>query len=401
MGQPALETLGSPGWNWEDLREYFRASEKFATTEEEMSKLQVKFNPTAHGTSGPLQRTLPKWISSIQTHSLRDSNRWVFLLVSTAPRATPLACGLETIQSTRRERVVPPHQYVVLQAYYERNKSKPNLEVITGIQATRILFSSSTDASGNLIASGVEYHKDGRLHTVSANFEVLLCAGSFKTPQLLELSGTGDKKVLGTHEVDVKLDLPGVGANLRKGMEALVRSIFRFHCEAEADNSRRTSEESKTGMLSAIGSTPFTFLPKNLFMSENYSISHQNQTSLYRPLESIQKGWLAECKRHLIPRTSTSWSTRKLGTTPNLNAVFTNEILPGPAVQTDDEIKDFISSTINTVFHPIGTAAMLPREDGGVVNSFLKVYGTSNLRVATVYAIAENVTDYFQIYSNK
>ncbi|KAF8217564.1 hypothetical protein K438DRAFT_2037054, partial [Mycena galopus ATCC 62051] len=89
-------------------------------------------------------------------------------------------------------------------AYYEPNKSKPNL---TGAQATRILFSSYADPSGNLIASGVEYHKDGQFHRVLAEHDVLLCAGesfaffeftfiwfnlrsgSFKSPQLLELSG--------------------------------------------------------------------------------------------------------------------------------------------------------------------------------------------------------------------
>jgi hypothetical protein len=78
---------------------------------------------------------------------------------------------------------------------------------------------------------------------------------------------------------------------------------------------------------------------------------------------------------------------RKLAATPSLNTVITEEVVPGPAVQTDAEIEDFIRSVVDTVFHPIGTAAMLPRSDGGVVDSSLKVYGTSNLRVVSEQVI--------------
>ena len=46
-----------------------------------------------------------------------------------------------------------------------------------------------------------------------------------------------------------------------------------------------------------------------------------------------------------------------------------------------DKLKEYIKNTCRPVFHPVGTAAMLPEEDGGVVDSKLKVYGTANLRV--------------------
>ncbi|KAF8211107.1 GMC oxidoreductase-domain-containing protein [Mycena galopus ATCC 62051] len=102
-------------------------------------------------------------------------------------------------------------------AYYEPVKANSNLLILTGVQATRVIFiNSSLDASGNLVASGVEYSKDDQLYRVSSTKEVLLCAGSFKTPQLLELSGIGDKNILQAHGIHVNLDLPAVGTNLRK-----------------------------------------------------------------------------------------------------------------------------------------------------------------------------------------
>ncbi|KAJ6494354.1 hypothetical protein C8R45DRAFT_1135128 [Mycena sanguinolenta] len=62
---------------------------------------------------------------------------------------------------------------------------------------------------------------------------------------------------------------------------------------------------------------------------------------------------------------------RQLATTPSLSTVFTRQVLPEDQVQTDAEINDFIRSTIQTAFHPIGTASMLPRDLDGVVDPSL------------------------------
>jgi choline dehydrogenase-like flavoprotein len=72
---------------------------------------------------------------------------------------------------------------------------------------------------------------------------------------------------------------------------------------------------------------------------------------------------------------------RRLVQTPPYKNVVIEEVLPGPQAKTDEDIKEYIRASVNTIHHPASTASMLPREDGGVVGPDLKVYGTANLRI--------------------
>lgn len=65
------------------------------------------------------------------------------------------------------------------------------------------------------------------------------------------------------------------------------------------------------------------------------------------------------------------------------------EMNPGPAVQTDEQIMDYIREAAVTVWHASGTCAMLPKDKGGVVNERLKVYGVEGLRIvdASVFPV--------------
>ncbi|KAJ7173929.1 alcohol oxidase [Mycena crocata] len=476
----AIETLGSPGWDWKGLLEYFRKSETFVASPEEQTKYQVDFNPSTHGTSGPIHRTLPKWTSDVQTPFIEGMSHLG------VPWNRDASSGNNFGLWTSNHSIDGDGARVSsASAYYEPNKSNPNLVVVAGAHATRIMLNSSADASGNLVASGVEYIKDGKSLTVSARKEVLVCAGAFKSPQLLELSGIGDKKVLDAHGIDVKLDLPAVGTNLRS--HPILQDHFWSPFVTETDPKYESAEvlgdparaakewkiyeESKTGMLSGTCSTLYAFLAKKYYMEEGYKIPEQMSTSLHPTLANLQKGWLNADEAPFLeitlfpgflpvvghsPEPGKSYFSvflclthpfssgtvhiasadplappaidyhvldnqvdvdllvrgirfaRKLVATPSLKDVVARELLPGPAVQTDEEIADFIRGTVSTVFHPLGTTPMLPRKDGGVVDASLKVYGTANIRVvdasiipiqmsahtqATVYAIAEKAAD--------
>jgi choline dehydrogenase-like flavoprotein len=103
---------------------------------------------------------------------------------------------------------------------------------------------------------------------------------------------------------------------------------------------------------------------------------------------------------------------RKLYGTAPFSALIGDETKPGletvPASDNDDAWAEWVKDTYRTNYHPVGTAAMMPRSVGGVVDSSLKVYGTANVRVvdasvlpfqvcghlvSTLYAVAERASD--------
>ena len=72
---------------------------------------------------------------------------------------------------------------------------------------------------------------------------------------------------------------------------------------------------------------------------------------------------------------------RQIASLPAVKSLYSAELLPGPTVQTDNDFLTFVENNYLPVFHPIGTAAMLPESLGGVVDSNLRVYGVEGVRV--------------------
>jgi choline dehydrogenase-like flavoprotein len=89
------------------------------------------------------------------------------------------------------------------------------LQVLTGAYAGRLVFSEKKDASGNLLATGIEFTVGGKSYVANVEKDVILSAGPAKTPQLLELSGIGRPDVLAKAGVKALVDLPDVGENLQ------------------------------------------------------------------------------------------------------------------------------------------------------------------------------------------
>jgi choline dehydrogenase-like flavoprotein len=92
--------------------------------------------------------------------------------------------------------------------YLNPNLHRPNLKVLTEALASKLILEQG-------MAKGVEFIHDGNHHQVSTNREVVLCLGTVQTPQLLELSGIGDPKILDKIGVPCQIESPRVGANFQ------------------------------------------------------------------------------------------------------------------------------------------------------------------------------------------
>ncbi|TFK33832.1 GMC oxidoreductase [Crucibulum laeve] len=475
----AFETLGAKGWNWKSLLEYFKKSETFTVSSNDMERFGATVNPLFHGTEGPLHRTMSKWICDAHMPFLKtlESLGIPFNPDCSSGSNTGIfhaGHAIDPIEASRSSSAT---------AYYEPVKAKRNLKVITGARATQILLKKD-DVPRTVVAQGVNFIKDGKELTVYCRKEVIISAGTFQTPQLLELSGIGSKATLDKYGIPVILDLPGVGENLQDHfwcpftavMDSKYESFEVLANPERAVQEMELYEKSKSGMMSTAASSIFAFIPPTKFLSdidvvrsslksviastpgqqkaidiqkawfENDNIGHLEFAPFpgFMPAPgkapvpgkhyfSLFAGLLHPFSRGTVHINSSSILdapnidlrvldneadlemmvqaikfSRKVIRNQPLSGMITEEVIPGPEIESDEDIKDWIRNIIQTTFHPIGTAAMVPLEDGGVVDAELKVYGTSNLRVvdasiipiqisshtqATVYAIAEKAVD--------
>jgi choline dehydrogenase len=193
--------LGNAGWSFEDVLPYFRRAED-----------QERGADALHGAGGPLAVT-----NVSEPHPLCDA------FIEAAEQA-----GLprnDDFNGTSQEGA----GYFQLTArngrrcstavgYLRPARGRPNLKIVTGALATRVLFSGRR-------AIGVEYRRGDTLHTAHANAEIVLASGAFNSPQLLQLSGLGPASLLRAHGIDVIADMPGVGADLQDHLQ--VRMQYR------------------------------------------------------------------------------------------------------------------------------------------------------------------------------
>jgi choline dehydrogenase-like flavoprotein len=94
-------------------------------------------------------------------------------------------------------------------AYFNPAAHRPNLHLTAEALVHRVLL--DTSRVGNIVATGVEYWSHGKKSTVRARREVIICAGAFQSPQILELSGIGSANLLKSHGIKSIYDNPDVG----------------------------------------------------------------------------------------------------------------------------------------------------------------------------------------------
>jgi choline dehydrogenase len=190
------EAAGNPGWGWRDVERCFERMER------------VPGHRAGRGESGPLP-----------VETIRTVHRLTHEFVATGEALgwrrndglnTPEHDGVGLVEATQHNgrRMSSAAAYI----YARRQR---NLHVIVDAQAERLVLE-------NRRAVGVSYRQGADLASVRAKREVILCAGSIGSPQLLLHSGIGPADTLRSFGIDVVEDRPGVGHNLQDHVETMV-----------------------------------------------------------------------------------------------------------------------------------------------------------------------------------
>jgi len=305
-------------------------------------------------------------------------------------------------------------------AYLRPAMSRPNLRVETAAHATHLLFDGTR-------ATGVAYARDGVARTARAAREVIVCAGAINSPQLLLLSGIGPAAHLDALGVAMRLDNPNVGAHLqdhlcidylyRSRVPTLNQQLRPWHGKLGAGlrylATRRGPLALSVNQAGGFArSRPGLVRPDlQLYFSP---LSYTRAPAGKRPLMSPDPfpGFLLsaqpcrpESRGHLrlrspdpldppciVPNSLAAERDmqemiegavllRRLAAAPSLAAVIDEELRPGRAVGSREQMAEDIRQRCSTVFHPAGTCRMGPDARQAVVDPSLKVHGFRSLRV--------------------
>jgi choline dehydrogenase len=397
--------MGNPGWGWEDVLPYFRKLED-----------HVLGASAFHGAGGPVHVSA---ISS-QVHPLCErfiESCGMLGIPRTADFNGAVLDGAGpwhvTIKDGRRVSAAT--------AYLRPALQRPNLQVMTGAQATRVLFDGRR-------ASGVELLHGGARQVVRAHREVILSAGAINSPQLLELSGVGDAALLGRFNIPVILDAPAVGCGLqdhlavcyfyRSRVRTLNNELGRFFGKAKAALRYLVSRSGPVGMsVNQVGafvrgrrdlarpnlhvycnpaSYVFTTAGRrrrmvNLDSFQGFLMSFNSCRPTSRGSVHIHSADPLAAPGIMPNALSTrediaevqegAQLLRRISAAQPLAGLIESELQPGPHIRSDEQLLDDFRRRAGSVFHSCSTCAMGPDPRHSVVDPHLRVHGLAGLRV--------------------
>ena len=389
--------LGNTGWSFDDCLPYFKRAEH-----------QTRGRDDYHGTDGPL------CVSDVVGE---DPICEAFI-------KSAMECGLprnDDFNGAAQEGV-GYHQTTTRNGrrcstavgYLRPAMKRPNLRVITHALTERIVFDGTR-------ATGVTFSQAGAPSMVRASQEVILCGGAINSPQLLMLSGVGPAETLSEFGIPLVKDLPGVGQSLQDHYSAPIKLRSRFPVTVN-DVVNSNVGKARAGLqylMFRTGALTLATSPAALFARTRPELASpdikcsMSPFSADRPQDGLHK-WsgftmiayqlrpdsrgevrLKSTRPNDAPAMIPNYLSaeldqrtivaglklcRQILTNPHLQHFVESEYLPGPQIQTDDELLDFARRAGNTVFHPTSTCKM-GIDARAVVDPELRVHGLSGLRV--------------------
>jgi len=304
---------------------------------------------------------------------------------------------------------------------------RPNFTLWTGAQVARLQIGRQPD--GSLRCTGAVVVKDGQQLQVQAAREVLLCAGSIGSPQLLQLSGLGPEALLRQHGIEVLADLPGVGGNLQDHLQ--IRAVYKIQGAPTLNvmansllGKARIGLEyllKRSGPMSMAPSQLGAFTrsaPEYAWPNIEYHVQPLSLDAFGDPLHSFPAFTASVCNLNPSSRGSVRIRsgrfedapaiapnylstdedrkvaadslrvTRRIAAQPALAKYQPQEWKPGPQYESDDDLARLAGDIATTIFHPVGTAKMGRADDPlAVLDARLRVRGVDGLRVVDASAM--------------
>ena len=300
---------------------------------------------------------------------------------------------------------------------------RPNFEMWTSAHVAKLNIETRPD--GSQVCTGAQVWATSEMVTATAAHEVLLCAGSVASPQLLQLSGVGPGALLQKHGIEVVADAPGVGANLSDHLQ--IRAVFKVSSDKFRVKTLNTMANSFWGKA-MIGleyafkrSGPMSMAPSQLgaftrsdpsqpYPNIEYHVQPLSLDAFGEPLHSVNAFTASVCNLNPTSRGTVQIKTPKFADAPAIapNYLSTDadrkvaadslrvtrrivaqpalsqykpvEWKPGTQFQTDDELAKLAGDIATTIFHPVGTTKMGKLDDPmAVVDSRLRVRGKNGL----------------------
>lgn len=396
------DELGLADWGWSNIGRIFKAMENH-----ELGATEYR------GGSGPLRIAVTK-NKSLLMDKLIEAGGGLGLKHQAEPNA-PDHEGIGYISATAHR----GRRQSAAKAFLEPARSRDNLHVTTDSQCLRILFDGTR-------AIGVECRENGKAKHYHGT-EIIVSAGTIESPKLLQLSGIGDASHLSKLGIDMVADRPAVGSNLREH----VTFTLQFRLSGDYSQNKQYS-----GWRLMLHGLRYYVFRKGLLAHSPYDVTAFVKTRpgadrpdaqlVAGPMSMDLEAWEGFSKgiplekqpgaqilgyalrpesQGYVQITSNNPDTpplivhnylthpadrdlaistmrymRKLFDQPAIKPFIKAETLPGPAVETDDEILAAYNLMSGPAYHAAGTCRMGTDADS-VVDPRLNVRGVSGLRV--------------------
>ncbi|WP_372623329.1 GMC family oxidoreductase [Falsiroseomonas sp.] len=397
--------MGLPDWSFERVLPAFRRIERHHAGASEW-----------HGGEGPVPVSRPGTPHPLYDAYIAAGRAAGFPFTEDFNGPQPEGFGRYDFTTRRGER------WSAARAFLDPARKRPNLRIVTGAHLLRVIVEGHR-------ARGVEIATGGRVETIHAASEVILCCGTVNSPQALMLSGIGDGDLLRRLGIPVRADLKDVGRNLQDHLLVRVEHActqpITLHRITRADRAAAALAHALLfgtgpaatfpieagaylrsdpaldqpdlqsfflpGLSSAALRLPFLPVARprhdgHGFFANVYQLRPESRGEIVLrsadPKEppAIRPNYLSSLRDRQVLRAGAKILRDVFAQAP-FDGFRGAELSPGPDVRTDAELDAWIARTADAVFHPVGTCRM-GADDGAVVDGALRVRGVDGLRVA-------------------